>query len=138
MNIETKEIHIYYAGDEMAKNIEESKLFGWQKTEQTVRHGRSSYGIMARDKDMPHYYEIVELEEKYLELKKKKKTYNKVIEEPVDVLLMFLLILLFVFPFVLYIVFKSNQKKRINEHNSKLQNQMDEYARKAQELINSK
>lgn len=138
MNVETREAYLSYSKDGGREQaLREYEQFGWKYT-QDVRRGRSTYQILVRDKDMPHYAEIAALDSKYFELKGKKKYYSKIVEEPLDVLLLLLEIILLVLPFVIHVTFKSLQKKRITNYNANLQVQMDECSRKAKELMNKK
>ena len=64
---------------------------------------------------------LAALENKYDSLKKQMKYYSPITDSPE----MFLLILVFIFPFVIYCVYKSNQKKAIAENNANVQKQMN-------------
>ena len=115
MNIETKLV---------SDDINEYLRFGWEHTDDTkVRTGRTLrlQHVLARDKDMENYRLIAALEAKYFMLKSQKKTYV-----PMDGGWGFVLFMLFVIPFILYAVIKHTQKKRIEEHNAKLQTQMND------------
>ena len=115
MNIETKIVH----GD-----FSDYLKFGWSHTEdKSVRHGphRSTAHILARDKDMPNYRLVAALDAKYFTLKPQLKTYV-----PADAFTAVVLFLLFILPFVIYLVYKSSQKKKIDENNATIQKQMNE------------
>ena len=131
MNLETKEP---YVGTTTRKEEEIAlrKNFGWSyiKDKHVSRGGL--HIVLQRDRDMKNYKEISYCEEKYDSLKSQKKTYFPITDSPE----MFLLILVFIFPFVLYCVFKSNQKQRYKEINESLQRQMDECVAKAKALLN--
>lgn len=96
--------------------------FGWVHTEDTsVRSGRSSHTehVLARDTNRPNYRLIVALERKYFALRSQLKTY-----QPMDGWLSVLLFLLFIVPFVLYLLIKQFQKTNIEEHNAEIRRQM--------------
>ena len=131
MNVETKKIWIQqFDPNNTGEAVKDAIAFGWEKTDQTVRQGRSTYGLMIRNKDMPHYFEIVELETEYLNLKGKLKRYNKA-----DFTTYLLLFILLVIPFVLFLTFKILQKKHINKHNEPILARMDELKKKAKQLL---
>jgi hypothetical protein len=125
MNIETKTVR----GD-----LAEHLKFGWKHTEDnSVRSGRHHYThhVLARDKDMENHDRIANLETKYFQLKLELRTYSPITDSPE----MFLLILLLVFPFVIYLVYKGNQKRSIEENNMKIHQQMDEVLKEVEPLI---
>ena len=132
MNIETKTVSAYsYSSFDGSKD--EYLNFGWKHTEDTQIHSGRSYHkayVLARDKDMPKYKELTDLENEYFNLKRKKKTYNSMEWE--NVLLAFAL---FIIPGIIYVSVKLNQKKKINEHNAEIQKQMYAVAAKAKELL---
>lgn len=135
MNIETKEVHLGYSDNgERARNLKVYEGFGWKYT-QDVRRGRSTYNVLARDKDMPNYRLIKALEDKYFTLKNQKKVYTPIYDEPVNFLVMFLLLILFVFPLIIYLVFKSNQKAKIRELNERLDKEMEKCLNEARALL---
>lgn len=135
MNIETKEVHLGW-GDkgEREKNLKVYESFGWKYT-QDVRRGKSSYNVLARDMDMPNYRLIKALDDKYFALKEQKKYYKPIYDDPFNFFQMFLMLVLFVFPLVIYLVFKSRQKARIQEHNTDLERQMEECLKEARALL---
>ena len=135
MNIETKEVHLGWEKDgERARNLKVYESFGWKYT-QDAHRGRTTYNILARDMDMPNYRLIKALDDKYFALKAQKKVYTPIYDEPLNFLIMFLLLLLFVFPLIIYLVFKGSQKARINEHNTKLDRQMNQVLNEARALL---
>ncbi len=124
MNIETKTVH----GD-----FSDYLKFGWSHTEDShVRHGprHSTVHILARDKDMPNYRLIAALDAKYFALKSQLNTYT-----PMDVGLSIALFLLFIFPFVIYLAYKSSQKKKIDQNNAKIHGQMNEILNEVATLL---
>lgn len=132
MNIETKVLKAYnnlsYEGtkDELVK-------FGWQHTEDTQVHsgrGTTLAYVLVRDKDMPNYQKLVELEQEYLHLKLQKKTYNRI-----DGGWCLVAFLCFIVPGVLYVVLKSRQKRNIQKHNEEIQRQMNEVLSQAKALL---
>ena len=135
MNIETKEVHLGW-GDkgERERNLKVYESFGWKYT-QDVRRGKSSYNVLARDMDMPNYRLIKALDDKYFALKEQKKYYQPIYDDPLNFLMMLALLILFVFPLVIYLVFKSRQKARIQEHNANLERQMEECLKEARALL---
>ncbi|MDY2913072.1 MAG: hypothetical protein SOV58_00350 [Candidatus Enteromonas sp.] len=130
MNIETKEVSLSANGRSLATY----EAFGWKYT-QDVHHSRYRYELLARDKDMPNYRLIKALESKYESLLAQKKTYSPVNEEPEKILIMVLLFLLFVFPLVIYLVFKSRQKAEYAEHNALLEKEMQKIMKEARALL---
>ena len=135
MNIETREVHLGWSEKgERERNLKVYESFGWKYT-QDVHRGRSMYNVLALDMDMPNYRLIKALDDKYFALKAQKKVYTPIYDEPINFLLMFLLLLLFVFPLVIYLVFKGSQKARIQEHNANLERQMNEILKEASSLL---
>lgn len=131
MNLETKEI---YVGNNEKKKEEIllRQLFGWKYVKDSI-WGRSHmlHIILERDKDMKNYLQLDKLEKQYDKCKGELKTYYPITDSPE----MFLLILLFIFPFVIYCLYKSGQKQRIAENNAELQKKMTEILRQAKELL---
>ena len=131
MNLERKEV---YVGTVDRKNNEIAlrRDFGWSYVEDT-HWGRSHalYIVLSRNKDMKNYSSIAKLEEKHDKLQKQIKTYSPITDSPE----MFLLILLLIFPFVLYCVYKSNQKKEIASNNDKLMSEMKKTRDEARALL---
>jgi len=114
MNIETKSVR---------GNYDEYLKFGWEHTQDSpARSGRSHYTahILARDKDMENHRLIEALEKKYFLLKSQIRTYSPITDSPEN----FLLILLLIFPFVFYCVYKGQQKRKIKENNDHIQFEM--------------
>jgi hypothetical protein len=97
------------------KYIQDLTAFGWQPTQETTeRYGRVShkYQIMARDTTMANYNEYRKLEDYYEAAKSNIKKYNSMEASTV-----FLLLLLFIIPGVIYITVKTIQKNSINQNN---------------------
>ena len=135
MNIETREVRLGWSEKgERERNLKVYESFGWKYT-QDVRRGKSSYDLLARDMDMPNYRLIKALDDKYFALKEQKKYYQPIYDDPLNFLMMFALLILFVFPLVIYLVFKSRQKARIQEHNANLEIQMEECLKEARALL---
>ena len=84
---------------------------------------------------MPNYRLIKALDDKYFALKAQKKVYEPIYDEPINFLVMFLLLILFVIPLVIYLLFKGNQKARIQEHNAKLDREMEDILKEARSLL---
>jgi hypothetical protein len=131
MNIETKEVYVGTV-DKKTEEIRLRKNFGWSYVEDK-HHGRSGglHILLQRDKDMKNYGQVAALENKYDALKKQMKYYSPITDSPE----MFLLILVFIFPFVIYCVYKSNQKKAVAENNANVRKQMNEVLNQAQALL---
>ena len=135
MNIETREVILGWTDkDERERNLKVYESFGWKYT-QDVRRGKSSYDLLARDMDMPNYRLIKALDDKYFALEAQKKHYTPIYDDPLNFMMMFALLILFVFPLVIYLVFKSRQKARIQEHNANLEKQMEECLKEARALL---
>ncbi|MDE7163822.1 MAG: hypothetical protein K2O04_00140 [Clostridiales bacterium] len=132
MNIETKVVEAYsYSSFDGSK--EEYLKFGWTHTEDTQVHRGRGYKpayVLARDKDMPNYNALTQLENEYFHLKHSKKTYNSM--EWDNILLAFAL---FIIPGIIYVAVKLNQKKKIEEHNAEIQRQMNAVVSKAKPLL---
>ena len=135
MNIETREVHLGRSDNgEREKNLKVYESFGWKDT-QDVHSGRFSHELLARDMDMPNYRLIKALDDKYFALKAQRKVYTPIYEEPINFLIMFLLLILFVIPLVIYLLIKSGQKEKVEEHNAELERQMDEILKEARSLL---
>ena len=130
--IETKEIRLegYQGGDKYQRDlydrchgyIQDMTAFGWQPTQETTRRSgklHSKYQIMARDTSMEHYNDYRRLEIDYETAKGEFKYYSGM-----EFLTVLLLLVLFIIPGVLYIVFKTNQKKEIGAHNYQCREKM--------------
>ena len=133
--IETKEP---YVGTLVRKNeeIEIRRNFGWKYVEER-HHGRSGglHILLSRDTEMKNYSKLASLENAYDDRKKRIKVYNKIVEEPEDLLILVALFILFIFPLVLYCMYKSNQKREIEENNSKLHKEMNSILEEAKSLL---
>ena len=135
MNIETREVILGWDDKgERERNLKIYESFGWKYT-QDVRRAKSSYIFLVRDMDMPNYRLIKALDDKYFALKKQMKYYEPIYDDPLNFFGMFLMLLFFVFPLVIYLVFKSRQKARIQEHNDDLERQMEECLKEARALL---
>ena len=136
MNIETQEVMLGWHDEEKkAKNLKVYESFGWKYT-QDVRYGKGYRNLLARDADMPNHQRLVDLEKKYFELENKKKYYHPIFEDGfIDFLKVLVLLILFVLPLVLYLVFKSSRKKHINEFNQKIQEQQEAILKEARSLL---
>ena len=135
MNIETREVILGWDDKgERERNLKVYESFGWKYT-QDVRRAKSSCNLLARDMDMPNYRLIKALDDKYFALKEQKKYYKPIYDDPLNFFGMFLMLLFFVFPLVIYLVFKSRQKARIQEHNADLERQMEECLKEARALL---
>ena len=130
--IETKEVGLHGSqnGDRFMRAeyekchsyINDLTAFGWQPTQESSRRsGKAThhYQIMARETSMPHYNEYRRLEEDYETAKGDIKYYI-----PAEFSTIVLLLLLFIIPGVLYIVFKTMQKAKIEDHNNQCKAQM--------------
>ncbi len=128
--IEEKDI---YVGTTQRKEeeIKVRQVFGW-KYIKDEHHGRTHalHIVLKRNRDIPNYSRLTYLEREYDECKKQLRTYFPITDSPE----MFLLILLLIFPFVIYCVYKSNQKKEIKENNERLHQKMDRILEMARTL----
>ncbi len=131
MAFETKEPYVGTV-DKKAKEIALRENFGWRYVTDS-HHGRSGglHIILERNTEMKNYTRISSLEQKYDSLKKQLKTYYPITDSPE----MFLLILVFIFPFIIYCVYKSNQKQTIKENNEAISKQMDAVVKEAKSLL---
>ena len=132
MNIETREVWIDYKMRNDPNAFKEYEAFGWQHT-QDVHRGRSDYAVLARDKDMPNYYRIVELDDQYFALKKKLKHYEKM-----SFSTFLLCLIIFIIPGIIYWLFKYLQKVSVRTHNDAIYAQMDALAQEARSLLKPK
>ena len=131
MNVETKVVDAYAMTSDGYK--EEYLNFGWVHTEDTEVHigrGNKKAYVLVRDKDMPNYQTLTELEREYFRLKHTKKIYNEMEWENVLLAFVFLII-----PGIIYVSVKLNQKKKIANHNYEVQKKMDAVAAKARKLF---
>ena len=130
MTIETKEL---YVGTYQKKQseIKIRGYFGWEYVEDK-HYGRSGtlHIVLKRDKDLTNYKKLDELEKRYDNYKKQIKTYSPISDSPE----MFLLILLLIFPFVIYCVYKHNQKIEIRNNNGRLIREMNEIIKEAKTI----
>lgn len=117
------------------------KNFGWKLAGTKIHMERHSHGphhstrqvtlyTLHRDTDMPNYKLIKAYEDKYFYLKNQKKSYKSVDKDVATLLFLVLII-----PGVIYLSIKSAQKKRINEYNARISEQIDETLAKAKELL---
>lgn len=114
MNVETKAVR---------NDVKEYEKFGWKcNEEKRAGHARHHYReyILVRDKDIPNYDQISSLERKYFSAKSQLQTY-----EPMDPIYGVVTFLCFIIPFVVYAVFKNNQKKKVEAHNAAVHKRMD-------------
>ena len=141
--IETKQVEIGYPGlrddyfrkihEEGIKYVEDLVAFGWQKTQTAEqRHGKthSNYQILARETTIPNYEQLRKLEVEYETAKGNILTYEKA-----SISTAFLLLLLFILPGVLYIVFKTSKKNSIMNHNQQQKEIMKQCVVDAKKLI---
>lgn len=133
--IEKKELYVG-STDRKNEEIELRKNFGWTYVEDT-HYGRTHalHIVLQRDPMMKKYKELASLENKYDNCKKRIKVYNKIVEEPGDLLILAALFILFIFPLVLYCMYKSSQKKEIAENNAKLNKEMKSILEEAKSLL---
>lgn len=111
---------------------EEYCCFGWQFSQTVKRGGHGTHrnrAILVRNKDMLHYDEIRKLETEYMNLRSKLKQY----ERP-DFSTYAILFLLFIVPGILFSVYQSNKKSRIEERNEEIEGKMDAIRREAKAL----
>lgn len=124
MSIETKEIRL---------NYDDYLLFGW-KHQKDVRRGNArchhTVHILERDKDMPNYAEIKDLERSYFALKSLLQIYK-----PADPALCALLFCLLIIPLAIYLSYKSSQKNKIANSNAEIKKKMHSIKEKAQTLL---
>ncbi len=125
--IETKEI---YSSEK--EEINDNLAFGWQATQETsVKTGKTHHmeTILAREMNIPHYNEYVQLEKQYYSLKSQFKYYESMEPFTVACYLLFLII-----PGVLYIIFRLKKKKKIEKFNNSLKEQMAKTVDQARNL----
>ena len=121
--------------NECQEYIDDLTAFGWQKTEvRTERKtGRGSYTrnyqILARDTAMPNYLDLKKYENDYEFAKRGLKSYASI-----DGLTLFLLLLLFIFPGLLYYLYKSNQKTNIENNNNECRLKMKQAVNAAKNI----
>lgn len=124
MTIETKEVS--------ESVYQEYCYFGWQFSQMVRGGGRGAHrthAILVQNKDMLHYDEMQKLETEYMNLRSKLKKY----ERP-DFSTYVILFLLFILPGILFAVYQSGKKSRIEEHNEEIEGKMDAIRRKAETL----
>lgn len=124
MHIETKEISLSY---------DDYLLFGW-KHQKDVRRGNARHHhtvhVLERDKDMPNYAEIKDLERNYFALKSGLRTYT-----PADPALCVLLFCLLIIPLPIYLACKSSQKEKIAKSNEEIKKKMHTIKEEAKTLL---
>src|SRR5574344_1800600 len=113
--------------------VSNAEVFGWRvSSEKITSHTRGqshiSY-VMVRNTSLPHYQELLNLENEYQEACGDLKQYNEA-----DGLDAILLLLLFIVPGVIYITVKCLQKHHVNEHNKEVLAKMNEALTKARQL----
>src|SRR5574344_564478 len=113
--------------------VSNAGVFGWRVSSEKITHrarGQSmiSY-VMVRNTSLPHYQELVNLENEYQEGCGELKQYHEA-----DGLDAILLLLLFIIPGVLYILVKCLQKHHVNKHNKEVLAKMNEALVKARAL----
>ena len=131
MPLERKEV---YVGTLARKNEEDSirSHFCWKYVDDKhVGRSHAWYAIYERNTNILNYEKIAKLDNEYFNLKAQKKVYYPITDSPE----MFLLILLFIFPFVLYCIYKSNQKSEIEAHNLKIEKRLKEIIKEADKLL---
>lgn len=124
MTIETKEVS--------ESLCEEYCYFGWQFSQTVRRGGRGTHrnrAILVRNEDMLHYDEIRRLETEYMSLRSELKEYTRP-----DFSTYAVLFLLFIIPGILFSVYQSKKKSRIEEQNEEIKGKMDDIRRKAEAL----
>ena len=129
-NFETRSINLTYMDPDFPVSYDEFVAFGWEQVG-AVRRGFSEYAILSRDKNMPHYKRIAELDNQYFALRDSKKAYHGRIV--FTTLLVYLI--LFVIPGFIYIGYKIYRKKEANKYNEAIQTQMDAIKDEAQKLL---
>lgn len=128
MNIERKDF--YYSGlKEKEEIIEVRQAFGWTYVGDYHRSRGCPEVKFERDTEMLNYKRLKWFEDKYDDAKSKIRHYFPITDSPE----MFLLILLFIFPFVIYCVYKKNQKAEIAKDNAHYEQIMNECLQKARE-----
>ena len=115
-------------------DIDDYLDFGWEYTEDVRKRGGKGHhynaSVLSRDTSMPHYFEIVRLENEYFYLKGQLREYN-----PASPLVAIILFLLFIIPGIIYLAVKSNQKTRIAIHNSHIKRKMNDILYKVDEYF---
>ena len=132
--IETKkvELHGSLSNDKCEKYIQDLTAFGWQPTqivdERYSRYTRH-YQILARETSMPNYDILIKYEKMYEDAKSNIKTY-----ESMDISLAIFLFLIFIFPGIIYVHYKRNQKSNIEYDNDQCYEEMKKAVLLAKEL----
>ncbi len=104
------------------EEMEVLKYFGWQATRSEKRGGRikHTYVIYARETNIANYADLVKYEIAY------DKAKSEIKEEPIIEYSTFLLLLvLFIFPGVLYMVNMKRSIKNVRENNLECTKRMD-------------
>lgn len=108
--------------------------FGWKDTGRTNWHrsGRSTttYKIIARDTQRENYNILKSLENQYFLINNRKKYY-----ESMEFGTVALLLLLFIFPGIIYIVYKRKQKEKYDDINYQCNKEQTEIIEKARKLL---
>lgn len=106
--------------------------FGWQVADKhrsgTKKH-HTSY-TLARDLGMKNIDKIKLLEEAYFKYKSRIRTY-----EPANPMICIPLFILLIFPMVLYLIYKKNEKAEIEENNNYCRKAMYDLVQQAKALL---
>jgi hypothetical protein len=136
--VETKllDSSIYYGKNGVITKdqlVSNAGVFGWRVSSEKITNrarGQSHITyVMVRNTSLPHYQELLNLENEYQEACGDLKQYNEA-----DGLDAILLLLLFIVPGVIYITVKCLQKHHVNEHNKEVLAKMNEALTKARQL----
>lgn len=117
---------IFKASDKEQKGILEH--FCWKKDNEKSTKSKLVYN---RDTEMPYYNEITRYEKKYEEIQKEVIPQYKL-----HTLLFVFMSLMLIVPGLIYKIVVNNHNARIEEHNNKLYEEMEEILDKANQYTN--
>ena len=126
---ETRAVNITHPDPYNPVTYDDLEPFGWVQTDALVS-GLSEYAILSRDVTMHNYWKIASLDDQYFDLKNKKK-----IPPRINVGTLFMLLLFFLVPGLIYLIYKLLMRKSVNDYNKGLQKQMDEIASEAIKIL---
>ena len=136
MSIETKSVRLgwseYGEEEDQQRYLKQLPAFGWQYTQEHEEQNgrcRNHYAIYARDNNMPNYLKLVQLENKYEDLRKQLEKY-----QPMDGIVALICLACLIIPGVIYISFKLSQKSRKRKWNDSLREEMDKIVYSAQSI----
>lgn len=120
-------------GDDYIRLIEAKETFGWTLKGNKKKHPRKAktYKLtFTREKDIPYYDRINELEKNYFDEENNRKMFYQT-----DALNYILLYLLGLIPGLIYTIVKAKSHKKIKRHNEEIDNAQQAYLNEAKSIF---